>query len=289
MTDDDRTSVQAVIARLRANPVDFADDLSLLRQQFDALGRPATGQVTHTQLGGIPVLEIPGDPDRGPVFFVHAGGYVAGSAAGTIGLAEALAEATHRRVLSVDYSLAPEHPYPTARDEVVTAYRALLEGGTPARSVSLVGASAGGGLVVQALQRLRDDGDPMPAAAAVISPFSDLTMSGPAYALNADRDPSLTRDGLAAAARHYLAGARPPRPSSEDLRGLPPLQVHVGSLEILLSDALDLTAAAAAADVSVSLEVWPGMVHVFPTFAAVLPEGVQALRAIGAHLDRWSD
>lgn len=289
MAADERSPIQDVIAQLRSTPVDFAGDLASVRAQFDSLGRKPSGEAARRTLDGVPVIELPGDPERGIVVFAHAGGYVAGSASSTLGLTEALAATTGRRVISVDYSLAPEHPYPTARDELVCVYRALVADGAPPESLSLVGASAGGGLVIQALQHIRNTRMPMPAAAAVISPFCDLALSGESYEFNATRDPSLTRRGLAAAAAHYVGGATIAAPSAESLRGLPPLQVHVGSLEILLSDALALAADAAAADVAVSLHAWPGMVHVFPTFSARLPEGREALRAIGAHLDRWSD
>lgn len=285
----DLAPVDAVVAALRANPLDFAGDLAELRERFDALGRRPEGvEILSVEVDGIRVIELPGDPARGPVVFAHAGGYVAGTAESTLGLTASLARATGRRVLSVDYSLAPEHPFPTARDEVVRVYRALLADGVDPASVSFVGASAGGGLVVQALQHLRDSGVPMPGAAAVISPFSDLTLSGESFEANAHRDPSLTRSGLAAAAAHYCADPDAMAPTVASLRGLPPLQVHAGSIEILLSDATRLAARAAAADVHTTLEIWPGMVHVFPTFAALIPEGEQALRAIGAHLDRWT-
>ncbi|MFV0434003.1 MAG: alpha/beta hydrolase [Leucobacter sp.] len=286
--------VDAVIAAMRENPLDFAGDIPELRERFEALGvRPdaAIHPFAESSIDGVPVLELVGDEQRGTVLFVHAGGYVAGSAAGSFGLAAALARESGRRVLSVDYSLAPEHPYPVARDEIVRVYEQLLCDGIDPRALSFVGASAGGGLVLQALQHLRDTGRPLPGAAALLSPFLDLTLSGQSYGWNADRDPSLTARGLAAAAAHYAPSSADRgalRPTPDSLRDLPPTQVHVGSIEILLSDSTDFAAAAAAADVRVELEVWPGMVHVFPTFAALLPEGVEALRRVGAFLDRWS-
>ncbi len=283
--------VDKIIDLLRANPIDFAGDLTELRERFDALGaRPdGTDQLVTTELGGVRVIAIPGDAARGPIVFVHAGGYVAGTAAGTIGLAAALARETGRRVVSVDYSLAPEHPFPTARDEVIRVYRALLAQGVEPGAMTLVGASAGGGIVLQTVQQLRDEGARLPAAIALISPFCDLTLSGSSYAGNATRDPSLDRSGLAAAAAHYAAtGAAAERPTPTALRGLPPMLVQAGSLEILLSDSVDLVDAAAAADVHVELVIWPGMIHVFPTFAALVPEGVDALRRIGSFFDRLS-
>jgi acetyl esterase/lipase len=283
--------IDRVIAALRANPIDFAGDVAELRRSFEAVGRrpdPATDVFSETEIGGVPVLELPGDPSRGTVLFAHSGGYVAGSAAGSFGLAAGLAQVTGRRVVSVDYRLAPEHPFPAGRDDALAVYRGLLAAGHAPAGIAFAGASAGAGLVLHAMQHLRDAGEPLPAAAVLLSPFSDLTVSGSSYALNAERDPSLTREGLAAAARHYAAtGLAAERPSAAGLRGLPPLQVHAGSIEILLSDAVDLAAEAAAADVHVELEVWPGMVHVFPTFAALLPEGGEALHRVAAFVERW--
>ncbi len=298
MTDTD-TPVAAVIAALRANPLDFAGSIPELRAGFERLGaRPDPDDSIEELLGGVPVRRfLPASQARatkadeaagrpGAVLFLHAGGYVAGSALGSSGLARALSSATAREVISVDYRLAPEHPFPAAREDALAAYQALLDAHAPG-DIAFVGASAGGGIVVQALMELGGRGLPMPAAAAVISPFVDLTASGRSYGLNADRDPSLTRSGLEAAARHYAATGRALDPASGPLRGFPPTQIHVGSLEILLSDSTDLAARLAGDDVHVELEVWPGMVHVFPTFSARLAEGAEALERIGAHLDRW--
>lgn len=291
MTDIDNP-VAGVIEALRAKPLDFEGDLTRLRTQFEALGScPQDPAGTAQRTGDVPVLvfEAPSGPvprKRGAVMFLHSGGYVAGTARGSAALAMALATATGRTVVSVDYSLAPEAPFPAARDEALAVYRSLSDEHGPGR-VALVGASAGGGIAVQMLLELRAQGVPMPAAVAVVSPFVDLTLSGSSYERNAERDPSLTRRGLEAAASHYAATKDAQNPASGSLSGLPPMQIHVGSLEILLSDSVDLAAGLGAEDVHVELEVWPGMVHVFPTFAARIPQGVEALRRIGAHMDRW--
>lgn len=282
--------IDLVIARLRADPIDFAGDITEVRRRFQALTRPPgddEATVQESVMDGVPVLDTGAGVESSVVVFAHAGGYVAGSAAASLPLTLDLARATGRRVVSVDYGLAPEHPFPVARDEIVAVYEHLREAGTPAHSIAFVGASAGGGLVLQAARAIRDRGSPLPAALAVLSPFSDLTLTGESVETNAARDPSLTRRGLAAAAAHYAATKSDLAPDVDSLRRLPPLYVQVGSLEILLSDAIQLAARAGMADVHAVLEVWPGMVHVFPTFAAVLPEGVEALRRIGTHLDKW--
>jgi len=286
--------VDLVSAALRANPLDFAGDIPDLRTRFERLGaRPDAGASREEALGDVPARRflprgIAADAARraGAVLFFHAGGYVAGSALGSSGLASALAAATGRPVISVDYRLAPEHPFPAARVDALTAYAALLDAHDPGE-IALVGASAGGGIVVQALMAMRERGLRMPGAAALVSPFVDLTASGGSYRINAERDPSLTRRGLVAAASHYAASGPPVDPASASLAGFPPTQIHVGSIEILLSDSIGLAARLAEDDVHVELEVWPRMVHVFPTFAERLVEGTEALRRIGAHLDRW--
>lgn len=288
--------VDAVIAALRANPLDFEGSIPELRSEFERLGAsPDPDASIEDVIGGIPVRRFPArqtaadgrrNPGSGVVLFLHSGGYVAGTALGSSGLAMALAAATGREVISVDYRLAPEAPYPAARDDTLCAYSGLLEDKDPGE-IALVGASAGGGVVIHALMEMRERGLPIPGAAAVISPFVDLTLSGDSYERNADRDPSLTRRGLEAAASHYAASGRAVDPAAWSLQGFPPIQIHVGSIEILLSDSVNLAARLASDDVHVELEVWPGMVHVFPTFSAKLVEGTEALERIGVHLDRW--
>lgn len=290
MADGERP-IDRVVAALRADPVDLAGDLVHVRARFEQLGARdpmSDGAESHrTDLGGVSVLDLPGPQAAGAVIFVHAGGFLAGSAAGSFALALRLARALERRVISVDYRLAPEHPFPAARDDVVAVLRAVAAE-VGAERVALVGASAGGGIGLHALREARDRGEALPAAVSLLSPFTDLTLGGASYEWNSARDPSLTRTGLAAGVRAYAADdPLELRPSARNLRGLPPLQIQAGSREILLSDSLDLATEAARADVHVSLDVWPDMVHVFPTFAGVLEEGMGALRGIGSFLERW--
>lgn len=285
--------IDGIIAALRAAPLDFAGDLDVVRERFERLGmRDLPGGAArgvHGEVGGVPIIDHIAESGArsGVVIFVHAGGYVAGSAASSAALATRTASAARRRVVSVDYRLAPEHPFPAARDDVLAVYRGLLSEYRPGE-IALVGASAGAGIVLQALMALRDAGEAIPAAGVLFSPFADLTLGGASYVFNAPRDPSLTPDGLRAAAAAYaVATPTTLAPTPEALRGLPPLQVHAGSIEILLSDSLAIADAGAEADVHVELHVWPGMVHVFPTFAAHLIEGRDALRMAGAFVDRW--
>jgi monoterpene epsilon-lactone hydrolase len=280
--------IDRLVAALRSDPIDLAGDLQEVRSRFARLGSqgivPGEAKEYCTEIAGLPVLDLPGRAE-GVVVFLHAGGYIAGSATSSFALSRRLAEITGRRVVSVDYRLAPEHPFPAARDDVLAVHRALVE---ETSRVAFVAASAGGGIALHALMEIRDRGEPLPRAVSLLSPFTDLTQRGSSYEWNSSIDPSLTLAGLAAGARAYAAPHPADlRPSPTNLRGIPPIQIQAGSREILLSDALDLAAAAAGADVHTALEVWPEMVHVFPTFAGVLDEGIAALRRIGAFLDDW--
>jgi acetyl esterase/lipase len=226
---------------------------------------PAGSTRTPGTLGGVPVV-FTGEPDPGPdapvLLYLHGGAYVLGSAMGGAGLAAQLAVRAGARAVSVDYRLAPEHPYPAAPQDALAAYRALLDEGVPASRIAFAGDSAGGGLAVTVLVAAREAGLPMPAAAVVLSPWYDLALSGASVAGKAADDPVLTEGVLREAAADYL-GAAGAGPDTDDLRGLPPLLVQAGSYEILLDDAVRLAGRAAAADVPVELQVYAGLTHVF--------------------------
>jgi acetyl esterase/lipase len=194
----------------------------------------------------------------------------------------------------VDYRLAPENPFPAAVDDALAVYRGLLDRGIPAEAITVSGESAGGGLALALLIAIKDAGLPQPAAAAVLSPWADLTQSGRSYETKAAVDPALTRQALSTRADNYLAGADPRSPLASplfaDLRGLPPLLIQAGTYEILLDDAVRLAAKAADDDVAATLQTFPGAPHVFQGFSALLAEGARALDQVGAfirtHLDR---
>jgi monoterpene epsilon-lactone hydrolase len=190
------------------------------------------------------------------------------------------------RACSLGYRLAPEHPYPAAVEDCVAAYRALLAGGVQAGQVVIVGESAGAGLVAATLVALKAAGLEQPAAAALMSPWADLTLTDPLLEAKAAVDPVLTVDGLRRRREEYVgaAGAEQASPAFADLAGVAPLLIQAGSHEILVGDALHLARRAAACDVRVDLQVWPGLPHVFQGFAAMLDEGAAALDALGAFL-----
>jgi acetyl esterase/lipase len=247
---------------------------------------PADVRTTPANLGGIPVVftDIADVEPRGTIFHIHGGGFALGSAAGSVGLASSLARKTGMRAVSVDYRLAPEHPYPAALRDVTAAYRALAEQAGCAGDVVVSGESAGGNLAIELLIAGKAEGLAMPAAALLLSPMTDLTVTGNSYAGKAHADPVISAQAIRTRAADYLAGTDPADPLVSpifaDLSGLPPLLIQAGSHEVLLDDAIRLAGKAAADDVAVTLDITPGVPHVFQAFAALLDEADAALDRI---------
>ena len=185
------------------------------------------------------------------------------------------------RAVSVDYRLAPEHPYPAGLQDVTAAYRALAGQAGGAGDIVVSGESSGGNLAIELLIAGKKEGLPMPAAVLLLSPMTDLTVTASSYAEKADADPALTARAIRTRAADYLAGTDPADPLVSpvfaDLSGLPPLLIQAGSHEILLDDAIRLAAKAAADDVAVILDITPGVPHVFQAFADLLDEADAAL------------
>jgi len=241
--------------------------------------------------GGVPAeWNTPDDSADGrTIVYYHGGGYGIGSVKSHRGLCSNLARAARARVLSVDYRLAPEHPHPAAVDDAVAAYRwAIANGADPAKT-AVGGDSAGGGLTVATLIALRDAGDPLPAAGLCLSPWVDMTCSNARIQEVAPRDPMLSPPVLEVFAKAYVAGADPKAPTASpifaDLAGLPPLLIQAGTAEVLIGEIEDFAAKAKAAGVDVQLEVWDDMLHVWQTFADMLPEGREALADIGKYVE----
>ncbi len=223
--------------------------------------------------------------DRPVLLYLHGGSYTMGSPRSHRHLAHAIAAAAEASVLVLDYRRSPEAPFPAAIDDAVAAYRYLLDLGTAPVRIALVGDSAGAGLAIALLQRLRQHGDPMPAAMACLSPWADLSCQAPSHASRAGRDPLLRTADLRAMASLYLGGVGVDHPLASpafaDLAGLPPVLIQVGSEEILLDDAIMLAARARAAGVATVLQEWPGMFHVWQYYFPLLREGADAIAAIG--------
>jgi len=243
--------------------------------------------------GHVPCEWVHGATSRGKqaVLYLHGGWYVFGSAATYRDLVGRLSMATGMWILAPDYRLAPEHPFPAAIDDALTAYRWLLSTGIEPGRVVIAGDSAGGGLTLTTLVALRDAGDLLPAAAVLLSPATDLTCSGDSYASRAESDPLFTREQVVTLVANYLAGADPASaiasPIYSVLRGLPPLLVHVGSDEVLLDDSTRLAERARAAGVEVDLRIWDGMWHVFQRFAGRgVVEAQDSINLIGAFVKK---
>ncbi|MBF6571441.1 MAG: alpha/beta hydrolase [Candidatus Binataceae bacterium] len=234
-------------------------------------------------------IQAPNADHYRTILYLHGGGYAGGSIASHRELAARLSKAAAARCLVLDYRLAPENPFPAAVDDATAAYQWLLldQKYQPTR-IAIAGDSAGGGLTIATLVNLRDKQLPLPGAAACISPWVDLAVSGASALTNAERDALVSRDILQMFVKMYL-GDRDPRiplasPLYADLRGLPPLLIQVGSSEVLLDDAKQIGERAQAAGVSVELEVWPNMQHVWHWFAPTLDKGQQAIEQIGGFI-----
>lgn len=274
---------------LRDAPFDLGGDPAVQRPLLEAMltARPLPDDVriTDGELGGVPVafIDIAGVEAEGLILHMHGGGFAVGSARGSAGLVSTLARKTGMRAVAVDYRLAPEHPYPAALQDVTAAYQALLDQFGDATTIVVSGESAGGNLAVELLINGLRDGLAMPAAAVLFSPMTDLTVSADSYTANADRDPNITAAAIRRRAGDYLGGTHTAlddplvSPVFADLAGLPPMLIQAGSHEVLLDDATTLAARAAAHDVAVTLDITPGVPHVFQAFAAVLDEGDAAL------------
>jgi epsilon-lactone hydrolase len=225
------------------------------------------------------------DPSRVLLYF-HGGGYCSGSILSHRRLVTEAGRAAKARTLAIEYRLAPEHPFPAALDDALTAWRFLKQAGIATEYIAIGGDSAGGGLTVALINQLRDAGERIPACAWLISPWTDLTLSGSTLTTKEDVDPIIHKAYLAELADAYLSpdvdreDARV-SPLFADLRGLPPTLIQVGSCETLLDDSTRFAAAAGAAGVAVTLEIWPDMIHAFPMWNAHLAPARQALANAG--------
>jgi monoterpene epsilon-lactone hydrolase len=286
-----RENLEAVL-RQSAFPadIDLNEQRRLLKELIAAQPLPADVTVTAATLGGVPTAEITieGIEPRHVVLYFHGGVYVLGDAFQAASLAAQVGRRTRAKVISVDYRLAPEHPFPAAVDDALAAYAALLHNGTAPSDIVFAGESAGGGLAVATLVNARDHGLPLPAAAYVMSPYADLTLAGKTMETKRAVDPLMSRGNLQSRVTDYTAGQDAAlgliSPIFADLSGLPPLIIQVGTHEVLLDDAIRLAQQAATADVEVMLDITPGVPHVFQTFSPILDEGAAALDRAGQFL-----
>jgi monoterpene epsilon-lactone hydrolase len=282
---------------LSAIPPENRGDLSLLRPLFEEfmLQTPLSSDVslTETTLGSVPALEIsvPEATTDAALLYFHGGVFALGSARASAGLACLLARQARAKVLSVDYRLAPEHPYPAPTDDALASYRGLLDTGIRPERIALFGESAGGALALGTLVAARDVGLAQPGAAVLYSPWLDMTLAGASMETKAAVDVVLAPDRLRGNVADYAGNADPASdalsPLFADLHGIAPLLIQCGSNEVLLDDATRLATAAAAADAAVQLDVTPEVGHVFQASAPELDEAEAALTRTGAFLQAY--
>ena len=286
--------LQIVLQLVRANPLHETEDpariaelRAFFEQAISLIPMPADLRREPVDAGGVPAewISAAGADAGTVVYYLHGGAYAIGSINTHREMISRIARAANARALAIDYRLAPEHPFPAAVEDAVAAYRWLLSTGADPERIVIAGDSAGGGLTVATLLALRDAGDPLPAAAVCISPWTDLAITGESMDTKADVDPLIKKADAIAGAKQYLGGADPRNPLASplyaDLSGLPHLLVQVGGSETLLNDATRLAERAQAAGVDVTLETWEEMIHVWHFFAFILPEAQQAIDRIG--------
>jgi len=248
-------------------------------------------EITAIDVNGVPgeYSIFPGsDPSR-VLMFLHGGGYCSGSIKSHRRLVTEAGRVAKMRTFAVDYRLSPEHAFPAAYNDALTAWRFLRKQGIPAAQIAIGGDSAGAGLTLGLIGRLRDAHEEVPACAWLISPWMDLTMSGASLVTKAAIDPLIHKEYLNELADAYLpAGVdrKDPRvsPLYADLRSFPAMLIQAGSDETLLDDATRLAAQAGSADVAVTLEIWPHMIHAWPLWNAHLEDGRRALASAGSFI-----
>jgi acetyl esterase/lipase len=275
----------------KPRPVGWAER----RERLDEVGSvwPAADDVTLTEVdaGGVSGewSSVPGsDPSRVLMFF-HGGGYCSGSIRSHRRMVTEAGREAAIRTLAIGYRLAPEHPFPAALDDALAAWRFLRGQGIAAEHIAVGGDSAGGGLTIGLINTLRQRGETQPGCAWLASPWTDLTMSGATLASKDAVDPLIHKAYLEELADAYVPAGmdrKDPRisPLYADLSGFPPTLIQVGSAETLLADASRFAEAAGAADVPVTLEIWPHMIHAWPLWNAHLEPGRRALASAGAFI-----
>jgi monoterpene epsilon-lactone hydrolase len=269
------------------------EDVRLAIKSFDGHFPLASDiKVEPVDAGGVNAEWVTSSESRSErvILYTHGGCYISGSPLTVRECCSRVARAAEAKVLSLDYRLAPEHPFPAALDDVIAAYTWLLESGYQARNIVISGESAGGGLTFAALMKIRDDARlPMPALGVPISPWIDMTLQHKSLKCNVSRDIASTVP-LEIGARLYVGSSDPRGPYVSplfgDLAGLPPLLIQVGGGEVLLDDGIAIAHEARRQGVDMTLEVWPEMVHVWHWYATELDEGREAIESIGEFIKR---
>ena len=284
------TQLEQIINFLRAQQTStVVPTLEESRANADQMGGsiqiPKNFTQEYLDINDVPVAWIsgPDSQEEKVIVYLHGGAYIVGSITSSRALALKFSQISNTRILVIDYRLAPEHPFPAGLEDIISIYKWLIESEKiKPKNIIIAGASAGGGLTMATLLKLRDEGLPLPAAGITLSPWADLTCSSESFTEKADVDPWLTPDGLKYSANMYVDDNDPRNPyistTFADFKDLPPLFIQVGTSEILLDDSLRLAENAKKAGVEVELDVWDDLFHVFVAFPS--PESQQATEKI---------
>jgi epsilon-lactone hydrolase len=280
---------QPVLAEFRHKPL--AEKRAMFDAQMEAIPLAEGCTIESLDLSGVPAERIThtGAAPGKALLYLHGGGYVYGSLQSYRHLVSRFAVAAHVTAYHLDYRLAPEHPYPAALEDAMSAYRRILASGVAPENLVVAGDSAGGNLAAALLVKARDEGLPQPAGLYLLSPWLDMSAAGQSYDAVGARDPVVSRKDIEAYAAAFLNGQRDDAltsPIRADLTGLPPTLIQVGTEEVLLSDSLDFAYRAALAGLDLKLHVWPEMPHDWPLFHPFIRAGLAAIEEAGQWMRR---
>ena len=277
-----------------------AKDITIaqIREGMDQLGKmgklPKDVKCKPIIAGSVPAewITTPNSESQKVVLYLHGGGYVAGSIASYRDLVARISRVSKVRILIPEYRLAPEFPFPNALEDSVAAYKWLVstENIDP-NDIIIAGDSAGGGLTLATVIKLRNEGFPLPIAIVCLSPWTDLAGTGESLKTNEEIDPFISLEMFRISARTYVGTTDPLNPLASplyaDLQGLPPLLIQVGTSEVLLDDSTRFAERAKAAGVDVRLKIWKDMIHIFAIFAVFAPESRQGIDQIGEFIQEF--
>ncbi len=273
------------------------EPIAVARQRFRRMEwlvppPPRGSHIETLQIAGVPAALIDVRESRPDytVLFLHGGAYTIGSFRNYGHFTWRIARAARARVLAIDYRLSPEHPFPAALEDATDAYRWLLKRGSRSERLMIMGDSAGGGLTLALMLKLRDERAPLPAGAVAMSPWTDLAVTGASVHSNAVRDPMVVASEVPRFAEMYLGDTDPRNPYASPLyanpSGLPPTLIQAGEDEVLVDDSIRMAQKMKDAGCEVELQVWAGMPHVFQLLVPVMPEANAAIEHIRAFADR---
>ncbi len=294
MSEHEIAALRALLAS-RPRPTSVAER----RDRLDALGaayRTAEDiRLESVSADGVPAewSVAPGADASRVLLYLHGGGFSVGSIVSHRAMVTETGRAAQARTLAIDYRRTPEHPFPAALDDALQAYRWLLAQDVQPGRIAIGGDSAGGGLTLAVMVALRDSGLPLPACGWCISPWVDMEARGESYASKAAIDPMISREYILELAEWYLGGTAPRTPLAAplhaNLKGLPPLLIQVGTAETLFNDSIQIAERAGLADIQVTLEVWPHMIHAWPLFYQQLTDGRRAIATAGSFIRAATD